>query len=685
MPRNPQGLYTLPLPPVVPGELIEANWANPTLDDIASALTGSLPRNGTAPMLAPLTLSNIPPTQPRHAVDVAYVQQFLAYATGMPIGAVFPFSGSVVPAGYLLCDGQAVSRTDYADLFATIGTIYGSGDGATTFNVPDMRDQFVRGKSDSRQIGSTQASAFGAHIHPVSDPGHTHTQLAHDHTLTTSAHGHGVNDPGHLHTAKDLPGGAGAFGSGAGFMLVDQPTSVALTGISIQAAGGLSGNTDSKQPSIVANTTGVAVGATGDAETRPQNIAMNYLIKAKNDSSNVSAIAGLTSSDTNLIAIDNTNPVVPQITPRANIAFGMLQLDANGKASAAQLPAGVQSFLGTFDASGGQNPSQAFPATTFLDGDTYLLSKGGTITVFDPNTNTQAPTVVDLGWNLVYLQNLTQPVGWYYLEAPVVTAAIASQVAFSPAGTISADNVQAAIEELDTETQAGLAVLDASKAAVGNAQPTMDGVANPGVSAAASRQDHVHPTDTSRAPASAATAAGTSFTPGGNISSATVQGAIIELDNEKAPLKLTAAGCAFSVRNSAVSGPLSNGADNDLSIVPETTRFDFGNNETGYVFTAPVDGVYQFTGLVSVNSSSAGLELSEAWFSTDQYAGSLVKEALGAFVYKASGGFSDIASTVSLTLFLSAGKKVKLGVRPLGSGTLTASTIMFSGSLVAAS
>src|SRR5574343_466871 len=167
MPRNPPGLYTLPLPPVVPGELIEANWANPTLDDIASALTGSLPRNGSAPMLAPLTLSNIPPTQPRHAVDVGYVQQFLAYATGMPVGAVLAIAGSTIPGGYLLCDGQAVSRTDYAVLFAAIGTIYGVGDSSTTFNLPDMRDWFIRGKSDARQVGSTQAAAFAAHVHGV--------------------------------------------------------------------------------------------------------------------------------------------------------------------------------------------------------------------------------------------------------------------------------------------------------------------------------------------------------------------------------------------------------------------------------------------------------------------------------------------------------------------------------------
>jgi hypothetical protein len=77
----------------------------------------------------------------------------------------------------------------------------------------------------------------------------------------------------------------------------------------------------------------------------------------------------------------------------------------------------------------------------------------------------------------------------------------------------------------------------------------MDGVANPGVSDTASRQDHVHPTDTSRAPASAATAAGTSFTPGGNIAAATVQGAIVELDNEKV------ASAAFTGANQSLAAP----------------------------------------------------------------------------------------------------------------------------------
>ena len=102
MPRNSQGLYTLPAGnPVVPNTLIEANWANPTMDDIAAALTGSLPRDGSAPMTGPLTLASGMPTAPRHATSKAYVDQFLAYASGLPIGAVVAYAGSAVPRGLL--------------------------------------------------------------------------------------------------------------------------------------------------------------------------------------------------------------------------------------------------------------------------------------------------------------------------------------------------------------------------------------------------------------------------------------------------------------------------------------------------------------------------------------------------------------------------------------------------------
>lgn len=90
---------------------------------------------------------------------------------GMPSGAVQAFAMSTAPNGWLKCNGQAVSRTTYAALFAAIGTIYGSGDGSTTFNLPDLRGEFVRGWDDSRgvdtgrTIGSTQTDELKSHNH----------------------------------------------------------------------------------------------------------------------------------------------------------------------------------------------------------------------------------------------------------------------------------------------------------------------------------------------------------------------------------------------------------------------------------------------------------------------------------------------------------------------------------------
>lgn len=63
----------------------------------------------------------------------------------LPTGTVVPHASSTVPDGFLACDGTAVSRTTYANLFTVIGTTFGAGDGSTTFNTPDLRGIFVRG------------------------------------------------------------------------------------------------------------------------------------------------------------------------------------------------------------------------------------------------------------------------------------------------------------------------------------------------------------------------------------------------------------------------------------------------------------------------------------------------------------------------------------------------------------
>tara|TARA_B100001989_G_scaffold207014_1_gene155775 strand:- start:176 stop:2197 length:2022 start_codon:yes stop_codon:yes gene_type:complete len=109
---------------------------------------------------------------------------------GTPIGQVIAWSGSAssLPAGYFLCDGSAVSRTTYADLFAIIGTTHGAGDGSSTFNLPNLTDRFVVGASNSTgdtsypgvSPGATGGSADAivpTHKHSITDPGHFHTTL----------------------------------------------------------------------------------------------------------------------------------------------------------------------------------------------------------------------------------------------------------------------------------------------------------------------------------------------------------------------------------------------------------------------------------------------------------------------------------------------------------------------------
>lgn len=86
-------------------------------------------------------------------------------------GTVMHFGASTAPAGWLKCNGATVSRTAYAALFAAIGTTFGVGDGATTFGLPDLRGEFLRGLDDGRGVdsgrgmGTAQAQATGQHDH----------------------------------------------------------------------------------------------------------------------------------------------------------------------------------------------------------------------------------------------------------------------------------------------------------------------------------------------------------------------------------------------------------------------------------------------------------------------------------------------------------------------------------------
>ncbi|WP_296999553.1 MULTISPECIES: phage tail protein [unclassified Thalassospira] len=92
-------------------------------------------------------------------------------SSGSEIGSVSAFAMPTPPTGWLVCDGSAISRTEYADLFAAIGTVWGAGDDVTTFNLPDLRGEFVRGFDDGRGVdagrafASSQGDEFRLHDH----------------------------------------------------------------------------------------------------------------------------------------------------------------------------------------------------------------------------------------------------------------------------------------------------------------------------------------------------------------------------------------------------------------------------------------------------------------------------------------------------------------------------------------
>lgn len=120
-----------------------------------------------------------------------------------PVGTILMWAGASdfgsVPDGYLLCDGSAVSRTSYPALFAVLGETFGSGNGSTTFALPDLRARFILGANDSYTRGATggevnhtlTVSEMPVHSHSCSDGGsHTHTmESGGEHTHSSGASG----------------------------------------------------------------------------------------------------------------------------------------------------------------------------------------------------------------------------------------------------------------------------------------------------------------------------------------------------------------------------------------------------------------------------------------------------------------------------------------------------------------
>ena len=97
------------------------------------------------------------------------------------IGSIIPYTQSVVPGGYLVCDGSAISRSEYSELFNVIGTIYGSGDGSSTFNLPNLSGCVTIGSSIDHSIGV----GGGEETHSLiidETPRHLHSIPAHGHS-----------------------------------------------------------------------------------------------------------------------------------------------------------------------------------------------------------------------------------------------------------------------------------------------------------------------------------------------------------------------------------------------------------------------------------------------------------------------------------------------------------------------
>ena len=204
-----------------------------------------------------------------------------------PAGSLMPYAGSSAPTGWLLCYGQAVSRSTYADLYTVVGTTYGSGDGSSTLNVPDLRGRVIAGQDD---MGGTSANRLTGLTAGVDGDTLGGTGGAESHTLTTAqlaSHSHAntasasttvsITDSGHTHTinGEGLVANVQDALNGDGQRVLESDLSTsASTEATASATTGITATGSTTVTMTNANTGG------GEAHNNVQpTIILNYIIK----------------------------------------------------------------------------------------------------------------------------------------------------------------------------------------------------------------------------------------------------------------------------------------------------------------------------------------------------------------------------------------------------------------------
>jgi len=182
----------------------------------------------------------------------------------LPSGTLVDYAGTVEPSGWMLCDGRAVSRTDYASLFAAIGTAYGIGNGSTTFNIPDFRGRFARYNDN---MGTAQGAASR-------DTGRVHGSAQTQATKTPTAAFTGTATAlGTTNKSVSTAGVTNFLGTSSGTTYASPATGSTTFLPNERGAGGatLTVNIDHSHS--------VSISGGGDIETRPINLSCNKLIK----------------------------------------------------------------------------------------------------------------------------------------------------------------------------------------------------------------------------------------------------------------------------------------------------------------------------------------------------------------------------------------------------------------------